>query len=108
MPLFVRKRRVITGRLRLICWRRDHWPELDINRETVARYLSVKVGRIEASQVQMENDLPTLVLMPGLDGTGSLFERFACALPPNVRTRIIKYPQHAAQLEEYAAVVAEG
>jgi pimeloyl-[acyl-carrier protein] methyl ester esterase len=55
----------------------------------------------------MENDLPTLVLMPGLDGTGSLFERFACALPPNIPTRIIKYPQHAAQLEEYAAVVAE-
>ena len=55
----------------------------------------------------MENDLPTLVLMPGLDGTGLLFERFACALPPNIRTRIIKYPQHAAQLEEYAAVVAE-
>jgi len=55
----------------------------------------------------MEIDLPTLVLMPGLDGTGSLFERFACALPPNIRTRIIKYPQHAVQLEEYAAVVAE-
>jgi pimeloyl-[acyl-carrier protein] methyl ester esterase len=55
----------------------------------------------------MENDLPTLVLMPGLDGTGSLFERFASALPPNIRTRIIKYPQHAAQLQEYAAVVIE-
>jgi hypothetical protein len=48
------------------------------------------IGHTQASQVQMENDLPTLVLMPGLDGTGSLFERFACALPPNIRTRIIK------------------
>jgi pimeloyl-[acyl-carrier protein] methyl ester esterase len=68
---------------------------------------AVKVGRIEASQVQMENDLPTLVLMPGLDGTGLLFERFASALPPGIRTRIIKYPEHAVRLEEHAAVIAE-
>ncbi len=45
--------------------------------------------------------------MPGLDGTGSLFERFVSALPPKIRTRIIKYPQRAAQLQEYGAVVAE-
>ena len=57
--------------------------------------------------VRMPNDLPTLVLMPGLDGTGLLFERFASALPPDIQTRIIKYPQHAARLDEYAAVVAE-
>jgi pimeloyl-[acyl-carrier protein] methyl ester esterase len=55
----------------------------------------------------MENELPTLVLMPGLDGTGLLFERLVSALPPHIRTRIIKYPQQAAQLEEYAAAVAE-
>jgi pimeloyl-ACP methyl ester carboxylesterase len=55
----------------------------------------------------MENDVPTLVLMPGLDGTGLLFERFVSALPPNIRTRIIEYPKIAASLEELAAVVAE-
>lgn len=38
---------------------------------------------------------------------GRCFERFASALPAHIRTRIIKYPQHAAQVEEYAAVVTE-
>ena len=55
----------------------------------------------------MEADVPTLVLMPGLDGTGLLFERFVSALPPHIRTRIIEYPKIAASLEEHAAVVAE-
>ncbi len=56
----------------------------------------------------MENELPTLVLMPGLDGTGLLFERFVSALPPNIGTHIIEYPNCIAPLEEYAALVAEG
>jgi pimeloyl-ACP methyl ester carboxylesterase len=55
----------------------------------------------------MDDDVPTLVLMPGLDGTGLLFERFVSALPPNIRTRIIEYPTIAASLEEHAALVAE-
>ena len=55
----------------------------------------------------MEADVPTLVLMPGLDGTGLLFEHFVSALPPHIRTRIIEYPKIAASLEEHAAVVAE-
>ena len=55
----------------------------------------------------MENDVPTLVLMPGLDGTGLLFQRFVSALPPNIQTRIIEYPKIAASLEEHASVVAE-
>ena len=55
----------------------------------------------------MEDDVPNLVLMPGLDGMGLLFERFVSALPPNIRTRIIEYPKIAASLEEHAAVVAE-
>jgi pimeloyl-[acyl-carrier protein] methyl ester esterase len=54
----------------------------------------------------MEDDAPTLVLMPGLDGTGLLFERFVSALPPNIRTCIIEYPMGALSLEEYAAVVS--
>jgi pimeloyl-[acyl-carrier protein] methyl ester esterase len=54
----------------------------------------------------MEVDLPTLVLMPGLDGTGLLFERFESALPQNIRTCIIEYPGGAVPLEEYAAAVA--
>jgi pimeloyl-ACP methyl ester carboxylesterase len=55
----------------------------------------------------MEDDVPTLVLMPGLDGTGLLFERFVSALPSHIRTRIIEYPKIAASLEEHAAVVAQ-
>jgi pimeloyl-ACP methyl ester carboxylesterase len=55
----------------------------------------------------MEDDVPTLVLMPGLDGTGLLFERFVSSLPPNIRTCIIEYPRIAASLEELAAVAAE-
>src|SRR6516164_4314236 len=55
----------------------------------------------------MEDDVPTLVLMPGLDGMGLLFERFVSALPPEIRTCIIEYPKIAASLEEHAAVGAE-
>jgi len=56
----------------------------------------------------MEDKVPTLVLMPGLDGTGLLFERFVSALPPNIRTCIIEYPKGASPIEEYAAVVERG
>ena len=56
----------------------------------------------------MDDEVPTLVLMPGLDGTGLLFERFVSALPAKIRTHIIEYPGGAAPLEEYAAVVAGG
>jgi pimeloyl-[acyl-carrier protein] methyl ester esterase len=54
----------------------------------------------------MEDEVPTLVLMPGLDGTGLLFERFVSALPPDIRTCIIEYPKGTVPLEKYAAVVA--
>jgi pimeloyl-[acyl-carrier protein] methyl ester esterase len=56
----------------------------------------------------MEDDIPTLVLMPGLDGTGLLFERFLSALRPDIRTHVIEYPKGAVPLEEYATVVAGG
>jgi pimeloyl-[acyl-carrier protein] methyl ester esterase len=35
---------------------------------------------------------PTLVLLPGLDGTGMLFERFVEALKPSVKTQVLTYP----------------
>jgi pimeloyl-ACP methyl ester carboxylesterase len=54
----------------------------------------------------MRDEMPTLLLMPGLDGTGLLFERFVSALPPNLRTLVIEYPEGVEPLEEYAAVVA--
>jgi pimeloyl-[acyl-carrier protein] methyl ester esterase len=50
--------------------------------------------------------MPTLVLMPGLDGTGLLFERFVAALPSDIQTLIIDYPRVVASLEEHAATVA--
>ena len=34
----------------------------------------------------------TLLLLPGLDGTGNLFTNFVSALPPTLNARIIKYP----------------
>jgi pimeloyl-ACP methyl ester carboxylesterase len=50
--------------------------------------------------------MPTLVLMPGLDGTGLLFERFVAALPSDIQTLIIDYPRVVASLEVHAATVA--
>ena len=35
---------------------------------------------------------PDLVLLPGLDGTGRLFEPFLAALPSDFRARVIAYP----------------
>ena len=34
----------------------------------------------------------TLVLLPGLDGTGNLFARFVFALTPCLEARIVRYP----------------
>jgi pimeloyl-ACP methyl ester carboxylesterase len=54
----------------------------------------------------MDHEIPTLVLMPGLDGTGLLFEPFVSELPLHIRTCIIEYPSGVAALEEHAAAVA--
>jgi len=35
----------------------------------------------------------TLVLLPGLDGTGDLFADFVSALTPNLDARIVRYPK---------------
>jgi pimeloyl-ACP methyl ester carboxylesterase len=34
----------------------------------------------------------TLVLLPGLDGTGNLFAKFVSAVTPNLDARIVRYP----------------
>lgn len=44
----------------------------------------------------------TLVLLPGLDGTGSLFAPLLSALPGRLVTRVIDYPQQTLSLEELA------
>lgn len=38
------------------------------------------------------SEKPTVVLLPGLDGTGRLFDRLVRALEPRVRVRRISYP----------------
>lgn len=42
----------------------------------------------------MDKDLSsiTLVLLPGVDGTGNLFANFVSALPPTLRVRVVRYP----------------
>jgi pimeloyl-ACP methyl ester carboxylesterase len=53
----------------------------------------------------MEKSTPLLVLLPGLDGTGLLFERFLAELPPEFKTLIIPYPDDCGTtIEEHAAV----
>jgi pimeloyl-ACP methyl ester carboxylesterase len=37
--------------------------------------------------------LPSLVLLPGLDGTGALFRGLLDALDPDIRTVVVSYPQ---------------
>ena len=43
---------------------------------------------------QLGESLPptTLVLLPGLDGTGNLFVKFVSALPASLNARIVRYP----------------
>ena len=38
------------------------------------------------------NVLPELILLPGLDGTGKLFEPFVEALNGRIKTRVVSYP----------------
>ncbi len=46
----------------------------------------------------------TLVLLPGLDGTGDLFAPLVDALDPNVPTQIVRYP--LADASDYATCEA--
>lgn len=38
--------------------------------------------------------MTTLVLLPGMDGTGLLFEPFLRALPPELSVQVVSYPGH--------------
>jgi pimeloyl-[acyl-carrier protein] methyl ester esterase len=48
------------------------------------------------SDQELGESLPstTLVLLPGLDGTGNLFANFVSALKPSLDARIVRYPTH--------------
>jgi pimeloyl-ACP methyl ester carboxylesterase len=58
--------------------------------------------------------LPTLVLLPGMDGTGDLFDPFLARLDPAVRVTVVRYPAdrvlglEALQDWARAALPAEG
>ena len=41
----------------------------------------------------MANDRPEIVLLPGLDGTGDLFDRLVAQLSPELQTTVVRYPQ---------------
>lgn len=40
--------------------------------------------------------MPTLVLLPGLDGTGKLFAEFVQVLPPDIEPLVVSYPKDRA------------
>jgi pimeloyl-[acyl-carrier protein] methyl ester esterase len=40
--------------------------------------------------------MTTLVLLPGMDGTGELFEPFIARLPSGIRAKVVSYPVHEA------------
>jgi pimeloyl-[acyl-carrier protein] methyl ester esterase len=59
-----------------------------------------------AAQSADATRLPTLVLLPGLDGTGKLFAEFVKALDPAVGTIVVAYPpDQALGYEELHALV---
>ncbi|MFT3730049.1 MAG: alpha/beta hydrolase [Hyphomicrobium sp.] len=41
----------------------------------------------------MVNGVPEIVLLPGLDGTGDLFDRLAERLAPELAVKVVRYPQ---------------
>lgn len=49
----------------------------------------------------------TLVLLPGLDGSGLLFQPLRATLPAGLKTVVVRYPDRPATLAELAAHVAE-
>lgn len=64
--------------------------------------------------VKMPTDMVTLVLLPGMDGTGDLFEPFIAALGGEFDVKVVRYPSDEplgyAELEAFAraALPAEG
>lgn len=50
--------------------------------------------------------MPTLVLLPGMDGTGTLFDPFVSHLPSDYAVQVVSYPNdRALSYEELAAFV---
>jgi pimeloyl-[acyl-carrier protein] methyl ester esterase len=45
----------------------------------------------------VSNTRAKLVLLPGMDGTGSLFTEFIEALPPSIETSVVRYPTDSVQ-----------
>jgi hypothetical protein len=54
--------------------------------------LARTVSLCDACILVDDRPAPTLVLLPGLDGTGMLFKAFVEALKPRVETQIVAYP----------------
>src|SRR4051794_30694541 len=52
----------------------------------------------------LRSDAPLLLLLPGMDGTGRLFARFARALEVYFETRVVAYPLDEAL--DYDALLA--
>lgn len=54
----------------------------------------------------------TLVLLPGMDGTGDLFDDFVSALPQGIRVRVGRYPAQEflnySQLDAYVQELTKG
>ncbi|QVW25282.1 alpha/beta hydrolase [Pseudomonas hormoni] len=51
------------------------------------------------------SELPTLVLLPGMDGTGQLFSPLVSALRPDIETIVVRYPcDIALSYEELEAI----
>jgi pimeloyl-ACP methyl ester carboxylesterase len=44
----------------------------------------------------MANVAPEIVLLPGLDGTGDLFDRLAARLAPELTVKVVRYPQDSS------------
>jgi pimeloyl-[acyl-carrier protein] methyl ester esterase len=49
--------------------------------------------------------VPTLVLLPGMDGTGDLFAPLVAALAPHVRTIIVRYPDQPLDYASHEEIV---
>ncbi len=56
--------------------------------------------------MQNEPDL-TLVLLPGMDGTGELFENLLAELPSNLNTLVVRYPTYTVLNYEELTVLAQ-
>jgi pimeloyl-ACP methyl ester carboxylesterase len=40
----------------------------------------------------LDKKLPLIVLLPGMDGTGDLFQDFVAALPGEIQAKVVRYP----------------